>query len=86
MKNLSFSVNKGENLRHDHALITVNIFSITKNNLRSDKKISFSPLCKSCFVPQMLFLRTSDSISANLPIFQQIIVTSFGNKKCNIWH
>ena len=31
---------KGENLRHDHALITVNIFS-TKNNLQAGKKISY---------------------------------------------
>ena len=32
---------KGENLRHNHLLITVNIFSIKKNNLRPGKKISY---------------------------------------------
>ena len=32
---------KGENLRHDHVLMTVNIISIKENNLRPDKKISY---------------------------------------------
>ena len=38
--NFSSIKNKGENLRHDHVLITISILCIKENNLRPHKKVS----------------------------------------------
>ena len=41
MHDILFIIHKGENLRHDNVLITVNIFSIKRKYVRPDKKISY---------------------------------------------
>ena len=38
--NFAYRIVKGGNLRHDHVLITVNVFTIKENNLRPDKMLT----------------------------------------------